>query len=266
MSNESVFLLVLAAVILGLGTGFVVTRTIARGRIAGTAAADLENLRSAELRGQDLIEKAKQDAERIVKDGELQAKDEAFRRREETARESEAARTELREQERRIEKREDAVAEKIKDVARKERHIETVQKKLADRKESLEKKSKELDALIEAENRNLHEITGLSREAAERMLLDRLERELSDEVAARLQRHTEQIKQQADAKAREILSTTIQRCAADHTADTTVSTVDIPSDDMKGRIIGREGRNIRTFEKCTGVDVIVDDTPGVVIV
>ena len=98
------------------------------------------------------------------------------------------------------------------------------------------------------------------------MLLDRLERELSDEVAARIQRTTEQLKQQSDAKAREILATAIQRCAADHTADTTVSTVDIPSDDMKGRIIGREGRNIRTLEQLTGVDLIIDDTPEAVVV
>src|SRR5207302_1520488 len=97
-------------------------------------------------------------------------------------------------------------------------------------------------------------------------LLERLESELSDEVAARIQKREEQLRAHAEQKGAEILITAIQRYAAAHTADTTVSTVDIPSDDMKGRIIGREGRNIRTFEKCTGVDVIVDDTPGVVIV
>lgn len=266
MQTEFVIASVVAAVALGLGAGFVFTRTLTRTRPPGGSAADLETLRTAEARGQDLIEKAKQDADRIVKDGELRAKDEAFRRREEMARELDASRTELREQERRLEKREDAVAEKMKDVSRKERHIESVQKKLAERKEQLEKKSKDYDALIEQETRKLHEITGMSRESAEKLLIERLERELADELASRLQRHTEHLKQTADAKAREILSTAIQRCAADHTADTTVSTVDIPSDDMKGRIIGREGRNIRTFEKCTGVDVIVDDTPGVVIV
>src|SRR5262249_48829948 len=93
-----------------------------------------------------------------------------------------------------------------------------------------------------------------------------LEHELSGEVATRIQRHEENIKAVAEEKARRILATAIHRYAAEHSADTTVSSVDIPSDDMKGRIIGREGRNIRTFEKCTGVDVIVDDTPGVVIV
>ncbi len=96
--------------------------------------------------------------------------------------------------------------------------------------------------------------------------MERLGRELSEQIAGRLQKHEEQLRQASEEKSRRILATAIHRYAAEHTCDTTVSTVDIPSDDMKGRIIGREGRNIRTFEKCTGVDVIVDDTPGVVIV
>src|SRR5207244_2022280 len=112
----------------------------------------------------------------------------------------------------------------------------------------------------------LHEITGLTRDQAEKMLLERLDHELANEVASRIQRHEETLKATTEERARKVLAVAIQRFAADHTADTTVSTVDIPSDDMKGRIIGREGRNIRTFETATGVDVIVDDTPGVVIV
>jgi ribonuclease Y len=259
-------ILIAVAALAGLGIGLVATRSLTRSRAAGAAAADLHTLKSAEVRARDLIEQAQRDADRILKDAELRAKDEVYRRREEATREFEALRAELRDQERRLEKREDAVTEKLKELTKKERHLENLHKKLAERKESVEKKSKELDALIAEETRKLHELTGLSRETAEKMLLDRLERELADEVAARIQRHTEQLRQHADTKAREILATAIQRCAANHTADTTVSTVDIPSDDMKGRIIGREGRNIRTFEKATGVDVIVDDTPGVVIV
>src|SRR5262249_51689008 len=119
---------------------------------------------------------------------------------------------------------------------------------------------------VKQQAQKLHEIAGLTREQAERVLLERLEREMADTVAARLQKHEEALKSASEERARRVLATAIHRYAAEHTADTTVSTVDIPSDDMKGRIIGREGRNIRTFEKCTGVDVIVDDTPGVVIV
>jgi ribonucrease Y len=119
---------------------------------------------------------------------------------------------------------------------------------------------------LQAQTQKLHEISGMNREEAEKQLLERLAQELSAEVATRIQKHEEAVREASEEKARRILATAIHRYAAEHTADTTVSTVDIPSDDMKGRIIGREGRNIRTFEKCTGVDVIVDDTPGVVIV
>ena len=122
------------------------------------------------------------------------------------------------------------------------------------------------EVLVQQQTAKLHEITGLSKEEAERRLLDRVDKELAEEVARRIQKSDDELKSVTEEKARRVLAVAIQRYAAEHTADTTVSTVDIPSDDMKGRIIGREGRNIRTFEKATGVDVIVDDTPGVVVV
>jgi ribonuclease Y len=262
----------LAALLLGAGGAYAAIRLSARAQpalppqplIDPTRIQD--ELRHAELRGQELVEKARRDAEQILRDAELRGRDEVFHRREEVNRELESARAEVREQERRAEKREDAAEQKQKELAKKERHLESLQKKLAERKELIEKKSARLEELIEQETARLHEITGLSREAAERLLMERLEKELSEELATKIREHEERFREQAEGKGREILATAIQRYAAEHTADTTVSTVDIPSDDMKGRIIGREGRNIRTFEKCTGVDVIVDDTPGVVIV
>lgn len=260
--------LALAALALGAGGAYAATRFTARPARPDpidTARAQ-DELRHAETRSQELVEKARRDAEQIVKDSELRARDEAFHRREEANRELEAARTEQREQERRLEKREDLAEQKQREIAKKERHQEALQKKLAERKELLEKKSRHLEELVEQETKKLHEVAGLSREAAEKLLMERLEKELSEEVAARIREQEERLKSHAEAKGREILATAIQRYAAEHTAGSTVSTVDIPSDDMKGRIIGREGRNIRTFEKCTGVDVIVDDTPGVVIV
>jgi ribonuclease Y len=258
--------LVLAAALLGAGGAYAAVRLSTRSRQKLDTSRYQDELRQAEARTQEQLEKARKDAEQIVRDAELRARDEAFHRRDEVNRELEAARAELREQERRAEKREDAAEQKTKELAKKERHLEAVQKKLGERKELLERKSKQLDEVIEEETKKLHEITGLSRESAERMLLDRLERELSDEMAGKIRQHEERLKQAAETRAREVVAVAIQRYAAEHTSSTTVSTVDIPSDDMKGRIIGREGRNIRTFEKCTGVDVIVDDTPGVVIV
>jgi ribonuclease Y len=225
-----------------------------------------DDQRRDEKIGNELIEQSRRNAEQIVRDAELKARDEAIRRREELTRELDNTRAELREQERRAEKREGAAEQRLKELARKEKHLEALKEKVSDRKEAVEKKSRRLDELLEQETNRLHEITGLTREVAQKMLLDRLERELSAEFATKIRQHEERLKQHGEAKAREILAIAIQRWAAEYTATATVSTVDIPSDDMKGRIIGREGRNIRTFEKCTGVDVIVDDTPGVVIV
>lgn len=229
-------------------------------------AVDPELLRQTETRIQQMLDQARFDAERIVKDGELRAKDEAFRKREEVSREMEKTRGELRDTERRLEKREDALDAQQKELAAQKKAAEAAQKKAAEQREALEKKTADLDTVIAQQTKALQTITGLSKEDATKLLLDNLEKELADEVAVRIRRWNEQFAQQAEAKAREILATSIQRYASGHTADATVSTVDIPSDDMKGRIIGREGRNIRTFEKATGVDVIVDDTPGVVVV
>jgi ribonuclease Y len=236
---------------------------------AGYLLARLQHrrrLQSAASEAAGVLALANKDAENIRKEAELKAKDELFQKRETFNREMEQIRSELREQERRLEKREDVVDQKHQVQLKKERTLEHGQRKLAERREQVEKRSKELDALLEKQSEKLHEITGLNREQAVKVLLERLETELSQEVAGRIQKYEEQLHTTAEEKAKQILTTAVQRYAAAHTADTTVSTVDIPSDDMKGRIIGREGRNIRTFEKCTGVDVIVDDTPGVVVV
>ena len=260
--------LALVTAVLGAGCAYAVARR--GGRAPTSAVLDTarfqDELRLAEARSQELVDKARRDADQIVREAEIRARDEATRRREEVNREMDAARDELRDLERRAEKKEDAADQRQKELARKERQLDALQKKHTERKEVMEKKARQLDGLIEQETVKLQEITGLSREEGVRMLLARLEAELSEEIAGKIRQQEERLKQQAEGKAREILATAIQRYAAEHTADTTVSTVDIPSDDMKGRIIGREGRNIRTFEKCTGVDVIVDDTPGVVIV
>jgi ribonuclease Y len=239
------------------------------GMVAGYAAAraaDRFRLQGIRTLAEEITRNARGEAERITKEAELKAKDDLYKKREELTRETEQIRSELREQERRLDKREDSLEEKNKDLVKKERTLEEKQKKLTDRRAEVDKRAAEVEELIKVQTQKLHDISGLSRPQAETMLLENLERELAEVVANRLQRHDEQLRQTCEEKARRILATAIHRYAAEHTADTTVSTVDIPSDDMKGRIIGREGRNIRTFEKCTGVDVIVDDTPGVVIV
>jgi ribonuclease Y len=255
MNDPLVLGVVLAVAVVALGLGFALARLQDRLRL--TSAQTLINEQRA---------KAKTDAEAYLKEAELKAKEELFQKRETLNREFDVKQNELREQERRLEKREDVIEQQLQNLAKKERNVEHQHKKNVERKELLEKRSKDLDTLEKQATQKLHEVSGLNREQAEAVLLERLEKELSSQLAERIQRHEEAIKATAEQKARQILATAIHRYAAEHTADTTVSTVDIPSDDMKGRIIGREGRNIRTFEKCTGVDVIVDDTPGVVIV
>ncbi len=227
---------------------------------------DRLNLSSAQRRAADLLTQAHKDADNLRKEAELKAKDETFQKREAFNRELEQTKNQQRDSERRLEKREDLLEQKHQALLKKERHLQHSERKAHERREHLEKKVQEAESLAAEQMHKLHEISGLNREQGEKLLLERLDKELADEIAAKIHKQEEFLKTHAEEKAREILATAIQRYAAEHTADTTVSTVDIPSDDMKGRIIGREGRNIRTFEKATGVDVIVDDTPGVVIV
>ncbi|HWG44009.1 MAG TPA: ribonuclease Y [Gemmataceae bacterium] len=250
-----VVLLSCLAVVIGLALGYAGARLLDRSRLMGIRT-----------QAEAIAKSAREEAEKIKKEAELKAKDDLYQQREEFKRETEQARGELREQERRLARREDGLEEKNKDLQKRERNLDHLKTKLSERKSEVEKRAREMEELIEQQARKLHEITGLSREQAEALLMERLGRELSEQIAGRLQKHEELLRQASEEKSRRILATAIHRYAAEHTCDTTVSTVDIPSDDMKGRIIGREGRNIRTFEKCTGVDVIVDDTPGVVIV
>src|SRR4051812_37468325 len=241
--------------LVGLLAGYVLVRLLDRGSLKGVR-------QQAEL----IVRAAREEAETAKKEAELKARDDLFAQRESFNKETEQVRGELREQERRLDKREDSLEEKSQSLAKRERSLDNLKSRLAERKNDLERKAAEAEALAAQHTQKLHEIAGYTREQAETVLMERLERELAEGIAARLHRHEEALRQESEERARRILATAIHRYAAEHTADTTVSTVDIPSDDMKGRIIGREGRNIRTFEKVTGVDVIVDDTPGVVIV
>lgn len=251
-----------AALALGLAAGAGLIYILQRNRRRAEQAASDQFL----AQSQEILAQARKEAENLYKEADLRAKDEIFQKRNELSKEIEQARAELREHERRLEKREDAIDQKQRELSKKERMLEHQHKKNVERRENLERKQKEIEALLQQHLQKLLEISGLTKAEAEVQLLQRLERDLSAEYAIRIQRNEEGIRLASEQKAREIVVTAIQRFAAGHTADTTVSTVDIPSDDMKGRIIGRDGRNIRTFEKCTGVDVIVDDTPGVVIV
>lgn len=214
----------------------------------------------------EILELAKRDSENLRKAGELAAKEEALKRREEVERELNGLKDELRNQERKLDNRESGIKDQLDDISKKERMLEATQLKLSERGKVVEARERELEKIIKQEQEQLYKISGLDQKTATSMLMDQLERELKNETGGLILKHEAELKQQSEKMAREIIGMAIQKYASAHTSETTVSTVDIPNDEMKGRIIGREGRNIRAFEKATGVDVIVDDTPGVVVV
>ena len=225
-------------------------------------------LRAATARelADEILGNARREAENIAKEADLRSKEEALKRREALDLEIEEARRDIRDQEKRLEKRADLLDQKLELINKKEREFESVQRYLTEQQEDLNRRGHEVKQVLGEQREVLHRLAQLGPDEARTVLLKRMEDDLRHEVGGLILKHEQMLRESAQQKAREILATAIQRYAAGHTAETTVSTVDIPTDDMKGRIIGREGRNIRAFEKATGVDVIVDDTPGIVIV
>ena len=228
----------------------------------------LDRLRmgSAYRNRDELVRQAEADAENIRKSQELSAKEELLKRREEADREISKLRGGLRDEERQLDKRESSLDSQQDDFRKKERMLEQTQVKLADRTKAVEARDAELQRAFKEQQEQLFKISGYSKEQATDLLLKRLDQDLQNETGELILKHQQKLKDECDRQSREVLAMAVQRYASEHTSESTVSTVDIPSDDMKGRIIGREGRNIRAFEKATGVDVIVDDTPGVVVV
>ena len=212
------------------------------------------------------IDGAKREAENIIKSAQLDAASETIKKKEEFASEANKIRAELRENEMRLTKREDALDRQTEQFQQREKALKQQQQDINKRLHNIEVKDKQLSALMAQQKNQLLKITAMSIDNAKELLLKRLEDECEHEMSALISRKVEEANEAADQKSREVISSAIQRYAAEQTCEVTVSTVDIPNDDMKGRIIGREGRNIRAFEKATGVDVIVDDTPGMVVV
>jgi len=249
---------VLVIVLVGLG-----------GIVVGAAAIFVLGLirtSGALNRARKVISDAKEEADRIRKEGELAAKEEFIRRRDALEVETNTQRAELRETEKRLSKREDALEHKLDLLNKKEHYLETLERSLALKRKEINAEQAELERLTEQEKITLHKLSELSREEAQQLLLRRLEGELQKECAELIARRISEAKENAEREARKILGIAIQRYAADQCVESVVAAVELPSDDMKGRIIGREGRNIRAFEKATGLDVVVDDTPGVVVI
>ncbi|MGA2032370.1 MAG: ribonuclease Y [Thermoguttaceae bacterium] len=222
--------------------------------------------RDAESEAKEIVRVARQEVENRRREAELEIKELALQQQAESEKELRRLRAELHERERLLDKRQDALEEQAEQVRKQEKIVEGTQRKLTERIQDANRRKEELTKLLDMQRQTLHELSGLSKDEATKRLLELLDTQLQQETGALIVRHEKRIAETCEQKTREVLLTALQRYAAAHTAETTTSTVGIPNDEMKGRIIGREGRNIRAFEKATGVDVIIDDTPGVVIV
>ena len=231
-----------------------------------TKLIDRLRRRDAETEAREIVGRADRESANRRKEAELDIKEMAIQQKADGERELIKMRQELHERERLLDKRQDATEQQIEQLRRQEKMVEATQRRLTEKIEEMNRRNEELASLLDVQRQTLHSLSGLSREDATTRLMEMLDRELQHEAGAVILKHEKKMAEITEAKTRDILLTSIQRFAAAHTADTTTSTVDIPNDEMKGRIIGREGRNIRAFEKATGVDVIIDDTPGVVIV
>jgi len=239
----------------GVLVGFLFVRWLARTRLEAARAESDRKLFEAQS-----------EAEVLRKTAEVDARAEHLKGQEALRAESQEMRSEFKEIEKRLAKREDNLEAKLDTLTTKERNLEQAKSRLETRLEQVAKSEEDAAGLLAERREQLLRVSGMSSDEAKKAVFEDLAHELEHELAEAVERAVAAAKDEAVQKSREITLTAIQRYAGEHTCESTVSAVDIPSDDMKGRVIGREGRNIRAFEKATGVDVIVDDTPGVVVV
>ena len=214
---------------------------------------------SAENEAKRLLEDAKKDAASIKKEEILKAKEEIMKSRDELDKEIRERRGEVQSQERRLIQKEENLDKRIETYDKRERELDK-------EFQEVEKQKEDVKEIFNRQMQELQRISGLSSEDAKKQLLSELEKQLNTEKALLIKEVEGKAKEEANKNAKEILSYAIQKCAADHTSETTVSIVNLPNDDMKGRIIGREGRNIKTLETLTGIDLIIDDTPDAVVI
>jgi len=235
------------AVIIGLLIGYVIRKNISEAKIG-----------QAETLAKEIVEKANRDSETVKKEKLLEAKEEIHRLRTEGERENKERRNEVQKYEKRVLQKEETLDRKMQSLEQKEVN-------LTRKVEDVKKKEDEVDQIREQQVQKLESISGFTTEEAKEIILSNAERDVRREMSLMIKEKEYKAKEEAEKRAREIIGYAIQKCSADHVAETTVSVVNLPNDEMKGRIIGREGRNIRALETLTGIDLIIDDTPEAVI-
>ena len=247
MSPVLTVVISIVVLIVGIAMGYVLRKNFGEKAIG-----------SAEQQARNMILDAQNTVENLKKEKVLEAKEEIHKLRDENEAELKVRRNEVSKAERRIQQKEENIDRKLESIEKRENG-------LTKREQSMNEKHKEIDAYIAKQVEELERISGYTREEAKHLLLQELETEIRKEASDMIVKVESEAKEEADKKAREIITTAIQRYASDQVTETTVSVVSLPNDDMKGRIIGREGRNIRAIETLTGVDLIIDDTPEAVI-
>ncbi len=222
-------------------------------------------IRAAEEEARKVVEKAQQEGQTVLKEAKLLAKDELYQMKLDFENETKEMRAELKKREKRLTQKEENIDRKLEQFERRDGSIAKKERQLTEKEEALQKEEARYEALIQEQRVQLEKISGLTAEEAKNLLIKAMEREARYEGAKLIKRIENESREQADRKAKKIIATAIQRYAGDYVAEKTVSVVNLPSDEMKGRIIGREGRNIRALEGATGIDLIIDDTPEAVI-
>jgi len=250
----SMILVALVAAAVAFFLGWVAHRRLGEGKVF-----------RAEQIAEKIIREAGREAENQKKSALLEAKDEWFREKAKLDRETQTQKSEILQIERKLQEQDSNLNRRAEVLDKKERDQKRLERDQETKAAGLEEREREVVRVLAEQNARLQRISGMTADEAKQQLITNLENEARSDAAKRLQEIREDLNRNADREAREILTMAIQRCAADHSAESTVSVVHLPNDEMKGRIIGREGRNIRAFETATGVDVIIDDTPEAVI-
>ena len=244
-----------AGAILGAGIGFWVRKRLAEGKVG-----------SAEEHSRKILVEAEKQAENIRKEAQLQSKEDLYRAKADFERETRNKRQDLQKIEKRLAQKEENLEKKVDLIDQKEVAITRREKNLESREKAVKDMEEKYTHAIEEQRKLLEKISGMTAEEAKRLLMQSLENEAKHEAARTIRRVEEETKENADKIARNIIASAIQRYSAEYVAEKTVSLVHLPNDEMKGRIIGREGRNIRTIEQLTGVDLIIDDTPEAILI
>ena len=224
------------------------------------------SVRSAENRAEEVIDKSKKEAQSIIREGKIEVKEQLQKTRLEFERTTKEQRKEIRQQEQWLEQKKENLDKRVDIIEQREKDYEQEKEKLVRQKQIVEHSRERVHQLVQEEEQALQKIAGLSKEEAVKHLMEKLEREVEYEAATYIRKKQQEAHEDADRIAKDIISQAIQRSASDHVAETTVCSVSLPSDDLKGRIIGREGRNIRALENGTGVEILIDDTPNAVVI